>query len=385
MRIVVLSVLALVVGCEAGDPEITPRDTGSTVVDTEVIDTSTTDTGSAGDGGDADAAPACTSVEMVTPQPADPSCKPKAMDYRPGATDDGWTMACISDDNAYHRFSESISTITRIAAFDEISKLLGFGTDKVPTADDFINARTVFAADQGLGSRVERREDEHYPAAPKACNTMTADELMMYRDRCAGPAKILPIVNAAFTEGAMGKNGRANGDRLEGAFLWFLYLSPYKEARTCTTAAVDCDSSYAYYTGGDPRSDGKGFARYVKARSQQTHDAIWDGILAVRCWRDLDNPTGTATNLTLRDQAVDQLDRAMNKGLAVIVRQRVARRMCGGWISTQIIGGVLDREATKRDAAKAAALRTEFAKNDPATVDEKALFAALDALFPCAW
>lgn len=368
MRFGVLA-MALLIGCESEDPELVTRDSGATTP----IDAAT-------DGGDV-----CSGAERVTPLPDDPTCKPRPTDYRPGAADDGWTMACISDDNAYHRFSESISTITRVAAFDEIAKLLGFGTDKVPTRDDFIAARVVFSADQGLGSRVERREDEHYPPGPKACNDMTPSELAMYRDRCAGPAKILPIINAAFTAGGKGEEPRANADRMEAALLWFLYISPFKEARTCTNTVNDCDSSYAYYTGDAPRSDGRGFARYVRARSKQTHDAIWDGILAVRCWRDLDNPTGAAMNLTLRDQAVDQLDRAMTKGLAVIVRQRVERRACGSsWLGTQLLGAVLDREATARDPAKAAILRAELAK-DAAAVDEKTLLGALDALFPCAW
>ncbi len=363
--------IALLIGCESEDPELLRRDSGTAIVEADATD-------------DADRA-FCSGAERIAPLPDNPGCKPRPDDYRPGAADDGWTMACISDDNVYHRFSDSIGSITRIAAFDEIAKVLGFGTDKQPTQDDFLTARIIFSADQGLGSRVERREDEHYPPGPRACNAMPPDELALYRDRCAGPAKILPIITGAFTEGGKGNAPRANADRIEAALLWFLYLSPFKEARTCTNAVADCDSSYAYYTGGDPRSDGKGFARYVRARSKQTHDAIWDGILAVRCWRDLDNPTGAAMNLALRDRAVDQLDRAMHKGLAVIVRQRVGRRMCGqSWLGTQLLGGVLDREATARDATKAAVLRAELAR-DAASVDEKALLGALDALFPCAW
>lgn len=369
--------------CESADPIAAPIDTGAPYI----VDSVATDTATAIEVGDAsdDAAPVCSGAEVIAPLPDDPTCKPRAGDYRPGAADDGWAM-CISDDNVYHRFSDSISTIARVTAFDQIAEKLGFGTDKAPTGEDFLAARTIFSADQGLGSRVERREDEHYPAGPKACSAMTADELAMNKDRCAGPAKILPIVNGAFADGAMGKDGRANADRLEGALLWFLYLSPFKEARTCATTVADCDSSFAYYTGGALRTDGNGFARYIRTRSKQTHDAIWDGILAVRCWRDLDNPTAAAMDLAMRDRAVNQLDRAMTRGLSVIVRQRVARRLCGSsWLGTQILGAVLDREATVRDAAKAAVLRTELAKSDPTTVDSKLLLGALDALFPCAW
>jgi len=362
-----LLLATLLVACEAEDPSFAPADTGG-AIETE-----------------SDTATLCTPSETITPFADDPSCKPKGGDYLPGA-DDGWPV-CISDDSNYHRFSSSISTLTRVASFDKIAQLLGFGTNKLPTPDDFVAARVEFSLDQGLGSRVERREDEHYPPAPAACNSLNVDQQKLYPDRCVGPVKILPIVNAALAAGGDGKEPRANADRVEAALLWFLYLSPFKEARTCSTTVNDCDSSYAYYTGGDARDgDGKGFARYVKARSKQTHDAIWNGILAVRCWRDLDNPTGAAMDLALRDKAVDQLDRAMNKGLAVIVRQRIARRTCGSsWLGTQLLGAVLDREATKRDATKAAILRAEFAKSDPATVDEKALGDAMDALFPCAY
>lgn len=365
MRIALLLTASVLVACEAEDPGLVTHDTGTA---------------------DAAVDPTCGPSEVITPFTDDPACKPKSGDYVPGSPDDGWPV-CISDDNNYHRFSSSISSLTRIAAFDEIAQKLGFGTGKIPTPDEFLAARATFSTDQGLGSRVERREDEHYPPAPAACNTLTTEQQNTYADRCVGPAKILPIINAAFADGANGKEPRANADRIEAALLWFLYLSPYKEARTCTTKVDDCDSSYAYYTGGDPREgDGKGFARYVKARSRQTHDAIWNGILAVRCWRDLDNPTGAAMDLALRDKAVGQLDRAMNKGLAVIVRQRITRRACGSsWVGTQILGSVLDREASARDATRAAVMRAEFGKSDPTAVDEKALADALDALFPCAY
>jgi len=382
MRFALLWLALLAVACESSDPELTPLDSGADAG----ADTATTDTLVVG--GDADAAadtgPICPSTEAVVPLPDDPSCKPKTGDFVPG-TDDGWPV-CISDDALYHPFTTSISSVARVDAFERIAAKLGFGTSKAPTATEFVEAKAIFAEDQGLGSRVERREDEHYPAAPGACNTLTPEQLAMHSDRCVGPAKLLPLVNAAFADGAAGTEPRENAARLEAALLWFLYVSPYKEARTCSSKLDDCDSSYAYYTGGDAMSAGKGFARYVRARSPQTHAAVWNGVLAVRCWRDLDNPTGAAADLAQRDKAVAQLDRAMHRGLTVIVRQRITQRLCNSsWIGTRILGAVLDREATARDATKAAVLRSELAKTDPAAVDEKALLAALDTLFPCAY
>ncbi|MBI2389548.1 MAG: hypothetical protein HYV09_08125 [Deltaproteobacteria bacterium] len=372
MRSIVMLVAAcaLTLGCEAADPEprpLLPATDADAPIDAPL-----------------DADPSCSKVEELAPLADDPACQPNPGDYVPAA-DDGWPV-CISDDGAYHRFNASISSVTRIDAFERIAGALGFGTDVAPTPADFVDAKAIFAEDQGLGSRVERREDEHYPAPPAACNTLPAEQLALYADRCVGPAKLVPVLNAAFADGVAGRSPRAAADRIEAALLWFLYLSPFKEARTCATKVDDCDSSYAYYTGGDPKEQGKGFARYVRARSPQTHAAIWNGILAVRCWRDLDNPTGAAADLATRDKAVAQLDRALTRGLAVIVRQRVARRLCGAsWSGTRMLGAVLDREATARDAGRAAILRAELAKSDPSTVDEKALVAALDGLFPCAY
>ena len=367
-------------GCETADPVATPLEVGPDVaaeVDSAVDSAAT-------DALDAEAGPSC-GTEIVTGSLDDASCKPRADDYVPGSATDGWP-ACISDDATYHRFAASISTIARVDAFDRIRVLLRFGTDVAPSTTDFVNARLAYTEVEGLESRVSRREDEHYPAAPKACRDLTADEQKLYPDRCVGPVKIQPMLNDAFAAGATGKDPVLNAARVEAALLWFLFVSPYKETRTCATAQADCDSGWAYYTGGDDDRtlEGRGFARYVRARSKQAHDAIWNGLLAVRCWRDLDNPTGLAADLALRDRAVDQLDRALIRGLTVVVRQRLDRLACGGtWESTRILGAVLDREATKRDATKAAALRAELAKVDATTVDVKAAKAALDGLFGC--
>lgn len=366
------------IGCESPDPDLTPLEAGADAAATGG-DAVTAEAADA-----ADAAPTCPEIEALTPLPGDASCRPRPGDYTPGAAD-AWP-ACISDDGVYHPFNTSISSVARVDAFERIAALLRFGGSKLPTPAEFIEAKAIFAEDQGLGSRVERREDEHYPAAPAACNTLTPEQLAVYPERCVGPARLLPLVNAAFADGVAGKEPRENVARLEAALLWFMYLSPHKEARTCLSKVDDCDSSWAYYTGGDAPSAGKGFARYVRARSPDTHAAIWNGVLAVRCWRDLDNPTGAATNVTLRDQAVAQLDRGLARGLAVIVRQRVTDRLChGSWAGTRILGAALDREAAARDPSKAAALRAELAKTDPTTVDEKAALAAIDALFPCAY
>lgn len=388
-----LSLLAAVAlastGCEADSPtteapvdsaiDVAPDAPPDALADADAATDSTSDVAPEAT---PDAPPACPAQETIVARPASATCTPSAGAFVAG-TSDGWA-ACISDDGAYHSFNASVSSIARVDAFERIAVKLGFGTDKAPTPTDFVDAKVIFAEDQGLGSRLERREDEHFPAAPAACNTLSATDLALHPDRCVGPAKLLPLVNAAFAAGAAGTQPRENAARLEAAFLWFFYVSPYKESRTCAATVADCDSAWAYYTGGDPKSAGKGFARYVRAREPQTHDAIWSGILAVRCWRDLDNPTGAAADLVLRDKAVAQLDRGLGQGLAAILRQRIQTRACAStWPGTQLLGQAIARDAKARDATKAAALAAELAKGDPAAVDEAAALAALDAMYPC--
>lgn len=314
------------------------------------------------------------------------SCTAEPEDYTPrdqGSANDTWA-ACISDDNTYHRFAESVSSIARVGAFERIATLLAFDGSRVPSAQDFVDARLAYVEAEGLESRVSRREDEHYPAAPQACRDLTADEQLQYADRCVGPARIAPILNDAFQQGASGSEPAVQSARIEAALLWFLYVSVYKESTTCAATAADCDSSYAYYTGGEDRSGGLGLSRYVKTRSPQAHDRIWDGLLAVRCWRDLDNPTGTAADTQLHDRAMNQLDRALLRGVALIVRQRLERLACPAtWETVTILGPVLDHAATAIDPAQAQILRDQIAKPSAEQADVPAAQAAIDALFPC--
>ena len=337
------------------------------------------------DGAVADAGPDAALVD------ANPGCVPLQTDYQPrtGSIDE-WPE-CVSDDNAYHPFDQSISTIARVAQFEEIATLLFTGA--APSAQDFIDARVIYLQANGLESRVVRREDEHYPplVAGMCSDQATADA---NPDRCVGLAQLVPLIDAAFTVGQDGGSTplerRVAAAELEAGLLWFLYVSNFKEAMTCTNVPRDCDSSFAYYTGGDPREMGKGMARYVRELDVETHDRVWDGILAVRCWRDLDNPTGVATDLEMRDRATAQMDRAALRGVALIVRDRAAELasltgddLTVAWTFLQILGPVLDRDATLRDPTLATQLRDELAQTDPSTVDSVAIIDAIDQLYPC--
>ncbi len=355
--------------CETGGPPTTPTDATDTVEDHAPTD-------------DADA-------------PADdgdgPTCEPLPGDYLPrvdGSAGDDWPP-CISDDNRYHRIEETITTIARVAQFEQIAALLWSG--RVPSPDDFTEARVIYATDQGLDSRVQRREDHHYPPVPAAEGTCRDPGVpARYPDRCAGPARILPILNDAFAAGMTGSDARVNAARIEAALLWFLYLSVYKEAFTCTEMPRDCDSCWAYYTGGEARDAGLGLSRYVRRLDPATHDRVWDGALAVRCWKNLDNETGISTDATTRDRAIAQMDRALIRGVALIARERMQLAVAlsgderrAAWEFSRILGGVLNREAAARNPGIAEVLRSALAAAAPDEADVSAAIAAIDSLFPC--
>jgi hypothetical protein len=319
------------------------------------------------------------------------SCLPLASDYRPRVNlsrDDSWP-ACISDDNTFHPINPSIGSVARTMAFEEIGARLWAG-DRRPSANDFIDARILYAVDQGIDSRVQRRADVHYPAPPggEACSVAGIPE--QYPDRCVGPAKLLPILNDAFQKGAAGSEPRVQAARIEAALIWFFYASVLSEVMSCTQSPQDCDSCWAYYTGGTPRPSPIGLARYVRALGVETHDRVYDGNLAVRCWRNLDNETATATNTALRDQAFAQIDRALIRGVALILRQRFAELRCTSdevraarlaFIAT--LGPFLDRAARERDPMQADVLKAQVAAVTSDRADAAAAMRALDILFPC--
>ena len=214
---------------------------------------------------------------------------------------------------------------------------------------------------------------------------MTPEGQASYPDRCVGPVQLQPLITEAFAQGQQGIEPALQAARLEAALLWFFYVSTYKEAMTCTETAKDCDSSTGYYAGNQSRSPSYGFAGYVEARSQKAHDATWDALLAVRCWRDLDNPEGVAQDEAMRDQALGQLDRALDRGLALILRQRVEALPCDtAWETVQILGPVIDRAATAKNPAQAAIIRQSLQQAESEEdFDSQAVIDVLDALFPC--
>ncbi|MFP2911303.1 hypothetical protein ACLESD_41025 [Pyxidicoccus sp. 3LFB2] len=323
------------------------------------------------------------------------ACQPAATDYRPrdaaanNSATDAWA-ACISDNNTYSPIDPNISTVARVAAFEDIATKL-WKDGKYPTSQEFVESLDVFTQPEGLASRVQRREDVHYPAAPNGgrCRDQGVPETAP--DRCVGPAKLMPILNDAFTRGARGETPHVQAARIEAALLWFLYVSPLSEVTSCGSAPKDCDSAWAYYTGGTARGQQPlGLARYVRQLGPETHERAYDAALAVRCWRNLDNETGPAANTELQQRALRQYDVALLRGTALILRQRLTELTCGNTEGTQArmafintMGPFFDRAAREINAAQADVLKAQVAKTNAEDVDVNAAVAALDALFPC--
>jgi len=365
--VLVFSLALSVWACGEDDPDETPRsDAGATDVDGDTSD-----------------------PDVVLPPIAE-TCSARATDYAPGSPGTGWS-ACVSDSGDYVQIEENISSIARIASYEDIADLLW--RSGVPNSEAFIAAREIFATPEGLDSRVQRREDEHLPPVVGDDGEVLRcrDEGVPERDpnRCVGPAQMLPIFNDAFQRGIAGEEPEVQAARIDATLLWFLYLSAHKEAVTCTTVRRDCDSAYAYYTGGQPRDGGVGLAGAFLRDVPQAHERAWDGVLAVRCWRDLDRAE-TAENLALRDQAVEQLDRALLHGVSRLVvqrfrlmRARAADARAPDWAWLQIMGGALDREASERDAEQASVLRDLFAGAIPTDDEIDDIVDAITALFPC--
>jgi hypothetical protein len=366
----VVVALLLVAGCES-QPIVT--------------DAGRRDAGPREDAGEIVMPPACTDVPRTPPLP---ECPRPGTDYVPGV-DDAWP-ACVSDSGQYERIQPSISTIARVRAYEEIEALL-FDPSRDPDSDAFLQARLLYQEEQGLDSRVVRRYDPHF-TAPEGTDCTLAGVPAMYPDYCVGPSTLSPILLSAFEAGITGvgaEPSRVHAARIQAALLWFLYASVHKETLTCTRVAADCDSAYAYYTGGEPARGGVGLAGDVAAVDPRAHGRAWDGVLAVRCWRDLD-PGEVAADLERRELARNQLDRAVLQGVASIVRDRLVR-LCDATgdalryhhAFVQVLGRALDREAQVRDAAQAAALREELARPDPSEIDVGRAVRAIDAVFDC--
>lgn len=343
------------------------------------------------------------------------SCAPLASDYQPrdnNSANDMWP-ACVADTLPYTQVNAGTpGSAARIDAYVAMAALL-WDNPAEPTPADFTAARDQYVIPEGLESRLNRREDLHVDGIPmdewdpqvdgdKQCTVEAlADK---YPDRCIGPKTLKPIVEAAFAAGQDGKGDpRVHAAEIRAAIDWFLWLSVYKEAETCGSEDPgDCDSCWAYYTGLETIDSGKGFSRDVLDQSKETHERIWDGIRAVRCWRDLNQDNGEyplfpaldEDSIAQFERGWEQLDQALHRGIALVVRghaEEYFNTLCGtgsayqpaAWTYLKTIGPALQNEAEARDPAKAAVLAALWANPEPSAQDVADGIAAIDAVFAC--
>ena len=314
-------------------------------------------------------------------------CTAAPTDYLPrenGSADDSWD-ACISDDGAYHAIEESVSSIARVEAYVQIGDLLW--RNEAISPQDFIDARVVYEQEEGLGSRVARRYDPHYPA-PAAGGCEEADVAAANPEHCVGPAILMPILTGAFAAGAEGEELAENAARIQAALQWFLYVSAIKEATTCADTLDNCDSAWAYYCGGTPRQTPIGLAADIDGFAPETHDRAYDGMLAVRCWRDLDAAV-PAADPDMQALAIAQLDFALLRGMAILERQKLVELGCATldyrdaameWL--RVVNPLLDRETRERDMDVADGLLSAM-EGGGDLVDVEWAATALDATYPC--
>jgi len=345
----------------------------------------------ASDGGISDASVdggvECTEEELAYVEDVT-GCTTSITDYTPreqNSATDGW-VACISDDNIFHRIEESITSIARVEAYETIAGLLWDNPSMTP--QDFLDARSQYQIGEGLDSRVVRRYDPHYDPPPGDVSCEDVDIPAQYPDYCVGPATLQPALLDAFNAGINGQDMIVSAYMIRAALQWFFYVSANKEATTCFGTPKDCDSCWAYYSGGTPRETPIGLAADIDWHAPETHDRVYDGVLALRCWRDLD-PSVPADNVTLQELAIDQMDRALLRGMAIIIRQHFVELTCstkdyreGAHEALRFLIQLFDRETRDRNPIVADLLLTEIAKQvEQVNVDEA--IEAIDSLYPC--
>jgi hypothetical protein len=343
----------------------------------------------------------CAPSDAEIPAFDESGCMPSATDYTPtvnGSADDMWPE-CVNDDGNYTPL-ETPGAAARTEAFEMMRTIFAAGL----TADDFTAAREQYAIDQGIESRVVRREDVHYPNIPEAEQDPRIDfdkqctveaNVTNYPDRCAGPAKIAPIINEAFVAGQNGEGDPAvHAARIDAAIDWFMYLSVIKETTfSCPAAELggDCDSGWAYYNGGTGRTDPLGYGADVLAASPLANDRVFDGLAAMRCFRDTQPPDMDAdTSDPFFGYGSEQIDRANNHAAARVLRERLGQQLplCGSeadanWAWVQTFGQALIKPAQDTDGGQAATLEALLGNAAPTPEEIQGGAAALDALFPC--
>lgn len=326
------------------------------------------------------------------------ACMPAATDYQPRAMKSGGFMKCISDDNTFHLVDMQLPpAAARVTAFEAMARKL-WKNGCIPTAADFTSARDDYSVAEGLASRIARRQDVFYPEVTVGGDKFACADQAVYSkaenaNRCAGPARLMPVINEAFTAGIAGTKPVVQAAKIETALLWFFYLSSRSEVWTCAfDDKTDCDAAAAYYTQ-DPtkgRTPTAGVAKYIFDMAPETHQRIFDALLAERCWADLEMFPRDYENSNLYKLAQAQLDKAYLRGMALILRSRIGSVGCSTGErqeamieSVKLLGGVMYDHAAALDKTNADKLKTYTGAPSTDAAAISAAQAAIDAIFPC--
>lgn len=342
---------ALAAGCETPPPVLTDaaRADGGPVADAFTVPDAFVAPDSAVDAFTPDAGPSDAGPSDAGPSDAGPRmCMAPATNF-PASTDYTCPMvraALASMPDEFPVVVGATSTIARTAAFEQMRTDGLFDVTRDPDAAAFTAARTLFdGGGSGLASRFGRRFDPHYPtpvvsdSAVRICQTES-----IWRanpEFCSGPATLAPIALQAFAQGITGdaaEPSRNYAARIEAMNIWFSHVSTYKEAKTCaiTFAGNDggrdnCDSAWAYYGGDSDRTMAVGYGGNVLRLEPATYQRTFDGLLAIRCWRELDtsdvsmqNPyTPMLSAPAIFERAHAQLDAGLDRSVVVVVMDRL--------------------------------------------------------------
>ena len=321
-------------------------------------------------------------------------CVPLATDYQPrvnASQDDEWP-ACISDDGEYHPVDPNRQPVLpRVVAIEEIGRLLWNGPVP-PGSPEFVEARTIYGRSDGLSRFLQAAKDIHALKKPPPGVQFSCGELgsaAEYADLCVG-AKLLQVVNDAFQRGVAGDQPQVQAARIQAALLWYLQASVMNDANAALYQTSRYgDDAWDNYCGGRELDQPLALARFVRSVGPETHGRVWDGLLAVRCRTDL-NRLGLSYP-ALQQRALEQLDRAVIRGLALVLRRRLGLLGCADSSDerdahlafVRLLGGFLDRAARAVDPDRANMLAGALATGAPGAAEIDAAQAAIDTLFPC--
>jgi hypothetical protein len=298
---------------------------------------------------------------------------------------------CISDDEElaeYHPIGSEIPATSYMEAFERIRELI-FEADAEVTRQEFRAARDVYRETNGFRLAVRQMTDPHYEV-PDGTDCTSDPMAQQYPGHCVGRT-LSSTIARNFEQGvkrAPSEIRRVYAARIRASFLWFFYVATYKAAVDCTTDPTSCDKAFGYFTGGrNRRATCIGFEEELLVGDPAAHLAAWHGLLALRCWRDVDDGP-VAKNLAMRDCALRLYDHALLDGMASFVRgyfnwsaETTGATREYAFVFARTLAPVLLRAMEERSPEDAQVLRTALARESGDAIDTTAVAEAIDRVF----